>query len=426
MNRWVLLALLSLTPVLAHGENWANWRGPTASGVAEGKIYPTNWSPTENIAWKVKLPGRGASTPIVWGDQIFLTCGIASKNSLICYDRGGKESWRATFGQEKPGKSGKASGSNASAVTDGKSVFVYFKSGEFACTDMAGNILWQSNLQEKYGEDTLWWDQGTSPVLTKNHIIFAVLQSGPSYLAAVEKKTGKIAWKHDRKVDAPSESAQSYATPVVVNEGDKELLIVLGGDYVTAHDTADGTEVWRVGGLNPSRTPYFRSIASPSVIDGMVIAPYARGKTITCIKLGGSGDVTKSHVVWTKENLGPDVPTPAVFEGRVYVCTDKGEVTCLEAKTGKILFTGNTDLRARNPTFTSSPVVAGGLLYVTREDGKVFVLELRYPFRVIATNEIEKQKDPVVATPVFVDGHILIRTFSHLYCIGDKTKLSQR
>lgn len=412
-----LLASLCLIAALASplmGANWPNWRGPNQNGVAPGTGFPTEWSDTKNVAWKVELPGKGSSTPIVWGEQIFLTSGADGQNALLSISRQGKEQWRVLIGKERPGKNKKASGSNPSCVTDGEHVFAYFKSGDLACVDLKGKIVWQTNLQDKYGEDTLWWDLGTSPVLTKAHCVVTVMQTGPSYLVAFEKGTGKVAWKEDRNLGAPEEAAQSYSTPVVLNDKGKETLVVLGADHVTAHDAANGKEVWRVGGLNPTGHKYFRSIASAVVHNGIVVAPYAREATVTAIKLGGRGDVTKSHVVWTKNGKGSDVPTPTAADGRVYILNDKGTISCLNIETGSEIWSGQTE-KHRNG-FSSSPILADGKIYITREDGKTFVLAQGNEFKVLGANELDGTQ--TVASPVLVDGKILIRTDTHLYCIG--------
>lgn len=405
-----LLVALS-APLMAN--NWPNWRGPGHNGVAVDQNIPAEWSTTKNVAWKVDLPGKGSSTPIVWGDQILLTCGIDGKNVLLAYDKSGKERWRTVVGNEKVGKHKKATGSNPSCCTDGRRVFAYFKSGDLACVDMQGKVVWQSNVQAQFGEDTLWWDLGTSPVLTKSHCVIAVMQSGPSYLAAFDKETGKLAWKQDRNLRAPEEAAQSYSTPVVVDDHGLETLVVLGADHVTAHEAATGKELWRVGGLNPTGHKYFRSIASAVVSDGVVVAPYARGDTVTAIKLGGTGDVTKSHIAWTKSGNGTDVPTPAAADGKAYVLSDKGVITCLDIKTGQEIWSGQPE--KNRSAFSSSPILVAGKILLTREDGKTFVLAQGTEFKVLAANELDGF---VVATPVVTDGRILIRTDSHLYCIG--------
>ncbi|TXT21566.1 MAG: hypothetical protein FD138_4038 [Planctomycetota bacterium] len=416
-----LLASLCLIAALASplmGANWPNWRGPDQNGVAPGTGFPTEWSDTKNVAWKLELPGKGSSTPIVWGEQIFVTSGADGQNALLAINRQGKEQWRTLIGKERPGKNKKASGSNPSCVTDGEHVFAYFKSGDLACVDFKGKIVWQTNLQDKYGEDTLWWDLGTSPVLTKAHCVVTVMQTGPSYLVAFEKATGKVAWKEDRNLGAPDEAAQSYSTPVVLNDKGKETLVVLGADHVTAHDAANGKEQWRVGGLNPTGHKYFRSIASAVVHNGIVVAPYAREATVTAIKLGGSGDVTKSHVIWTKNGKGSDVPTPTAADGCVYILNDKGTISCVNIETGSEIWSGQPEKHRSG--FSSSPILADGKIYITREDGKTFVLAQGNEFKVLAANELDGTQTgtQTVASPVFVDGKILIRTDTHLYCIG--------
>jgi outer membrane protein assembly factor BamB len=413
--RFLAAVVLAVSCLGGHllADNWPNWRGPNYNGVAPGKSFPTRWSSTENVLWKVSLPGRGGSTPVVWGEQIFLTYGADGKNIAACLDRAGKQLWQSALGEERAGKHRKGTGSNPSAVTDGKHVFVYFKNGELACLDLAGKIIWETNLQQQFGEDTLWWDLGTSPVLTDQAVVVACIQTGPSYLIAYDKQTGKQLWKRDRMLSAPVESAQAYTTPVPTEENGRQTLIVLGADHVTSHDAATGQEIWRVGGLNPQGERNFRSIASPVVSDGIAVAPYARGGTLTAIRLGGSGDVTSSHVLWTREGVAADVPTPVAIAGRVYLCTDRGDVSCLDIQTGKTIWTGQLE-RSRT-AYSASPILAGGKLYLTREDGKTFVLEQGDEFKVLAANELGEM---TVSTPVCLDGKILIRTFESLYCIG--------
>lgn len=408
----ILLALLAATSN-TQAENWPNWRGPDHNGVAPGQGFATTWNKQDNVQWQVPLEGRGGSTPIVWGDHIYVTTGNEGRNLLLCFDRQGKAQWQVELGSERPGKHKKASGANPSPVTDGQHVYVYFKSGDLACVTPAGKLVWQKNIQDLYGEDTLWWDLGTSPVLTDKYCVVAVMHSGPSFLVALDKQSGEVAWKADRNLNAPEEAAQSYTTPVLIQRDGRELLITLGADHVTAHDAQSGKELWRVGGLNPTGHKYFRSISSPVVWKDYVIAPYARGNTVTCIRLGGQGDVTDTHVVWTKEELGADVPTPVAADGKTYICTDKGKVSCLEIATGKTLWEG--ELEKNRHAFSASPILADEHLYLTREDGATFVLQLGDQFKVVAKNELD---DTVVATPALVDSQILIRSFDFLYCIG--------
>lgn len=400
---------------------WTNWRGPHLNGSADGSGYPVEWSRDQGIRWTADLPGIGASTPIVSGDRIFLTTADNNQNLVLCYSTDGRLLWQSQLGASVAGKPGKdGTGANPSAVTDGNLVFVYFKSGDLGCFDPDGTLRWQTNLQQRFGEDTLWWDLGTSPVLVDDAVVVACMQTGPSYVAAFAKSDGDLLWKQDRDLGAPEEAAQSYATPVVISENGKQTIVVLGADHVTAHDARTGAELWRVGGLNPTQHKYFRSIASATWGEGLIIAPYARGESLTAIRMGGTGDVTGSHIAWFNEATSADVPTPAVADGRVFVCRDTGQnrgvVDCLDLATGNVLWTGQLPKHAL--TYRASPVVADGRLYLTRQDATVFVVDARADeFRLLATNSLGPQLH-MVATPAFSDGMILLRTDNRLYCVG--------
>jgi len=419
MKSLTLLSLLLVTSVVMAGD-WPTWRGPHGNGTADGVGYPTEWSAEKNIVWKFELHGRGASTPAVAGEHIFVTTTVDGQNTVVCIGMDGKQRWLKTLGKSVDGKPGKdGTGANPSIATDGKLVFAYFKSGDLGCFSVDGDLKWHKNLQKEYGEDTLWWDLGTSPVLTKNAVVIACVQTGPSYVAAFSKTDGSVFWKHDRNLDAPEEAAQSYATPIVVEETGREIIVVLGADHVTAHNADDGSEIWRVGGLNPTSDHYFRSIASAAVSDGMVIAPYARGKSLTAIKMDGKGDVTKSHIAWFNEATSADVPTPAIAYGRVYICRDggdaRGTIDCLDLLTGKSIWSGQ--LPKNRHTYRSSPIVADGKLYIARQDGTVFVLDaMGAEFKLLAENSIAEEH--TVATPVCVDGRIILRTDGHVYLIA--------
>ena len=392
-------------------ENWPQWRGPSLNGVAAGSGYALKWDTKKNVRFKIDLTDQGSSTPVVWGDNIFLTTPEKATNLLYCFNFKGEEKWRVELGGERKGKHRKASGSNPSPATDGKYVYVYFKSGQLACVDFRGKEVWSHNLQDKYGKDTLWWDLGTSPVLTKNHVVVACMHSGPSYVAAFDKKTGKVVWRVDRNLKAPVEAAQSYTTPTVGTINGKEVIYIVGADHVTAHKASDGKEIWRVGGLNPKQNGYFRSISSPVLAKNLLIAPYARGRSLTAVRLGGKGDVTKSHVVWTKR-LGADVPTPSFYKGSIYVCSDRGVLTQLSTKGDTVQRIALP--RARN-AYSASPMIADGHLFATREDGTTFVVKLGKKMEIVAKNELEEF---TVSTPIFVRKTMLLRTSRHLYAIG--------
>ncbi len=394
-------------------ENWPQWRGPNQNGVATGTGYPTRWDEAENIEWKASLPGWGTSTPAIWEDRIFVTGDAEQKNVLVCLNRQGEQQWQTALGTSAGGKNQKASGSNPSPVTDGSHVYAYFRSGDVACVDLNGNIVWHENLQQKYGEDKLWWDLGTSPVLSRDFVVVAVMHQGPSYLVALDKATGQQQWKHSRDVPAPAESRDSYTTPLLLNDNGEETIVVLGADHVTSHRAQDGSEIWRFGGLNPEQRGNFRSIASPVLAGDLIVAPYSRGGSLTAIRRGGEGDVSESHRAWIASDVAADVPSPVVYGDRVYLCRDRGEVFCLELETGDELWSHR--LPRNRYAYSSSPAIADERLYVTREDGTTFVLKLDKP-ELIATNIL---RENTYATPVFVDGKVFMRTSDYLFCIAE-------
>lgn len=417
MNKPILVLAMSVigfSAVAIGADNWPVWRGPAFNGVSDATNVPTTWSASENIVWKLPLPSGSGSTPIVWDDRIFVTTAGNGKNLVLCVDRSGKILWQRDSGDERKGKHNqKGASAHPSPTTDGTHVFVYYRSGDLACLDFDGTILWHNNLQKLYGPDTLWWDLGTSPVLTKDHVIVAVIHDKPSFLVAFDKKTGSEAWKRDRWLNAPREANQSYTTPIVYTEGDRQTLFVLGADHITAHDATDGKEIWRVGGLNPGGQEFFRCIASPVVSDGILVAPYARGKTLTAVRLGGSGDVTQSHLAWFRDDLSADIPSPAAHNSRFYLLSDRGQFACMDIQTGKTLWSG--ELANRRATFSASPVLVDGKIYLTSDSGTTFVLQQGDEFKLLATNELGEF---TLATPVFSRNRILIKTFKTLFCIG--------
>jgi len=410
----VLISVSISTQALDAG-NWPEWRGPDRNSVVTGGGYPQSWSEDKNVVWKISLPGWGTSSPAIWDDQIYVTYEDGGTNGVVCLGRDGKQRWKLVVGKSVAGRNRKASGANPSPTTDGRHVYVYFKSGDLACVDTAGKLLWKTNIQDAHGDDRLNWDLGTSPVLTRDKVIVAVMHAGPSYVVALDKRTGKEAWKQARDLGAPAESRDSYSTPCVIKSGEQEALVVLGADHVTAHRADSGQELWRVGGLNPEGRRNYRSIASPVVVGQQVIAPYARGRSLTAIRLGGQGDVSGSHVAWTLAGSSADVPTPVAFEGRVYVCGDRGDVACVNLESGKALWTERLP-RNRYP-YSSSPLIVGGKLYTTREDGTTFVLAIGDKPQLLATNVL---RENTYATPAFVDGRVYMRTSDFLFCIGDK------
>ena len=404
--------------------SWPQWRGAQQNGVATGKTYPIGWSEDSGVAWKLDLPGLGGSTPVVHRSTAYLTSGIDGVNTLLAVDiDSGRIQWQTGLGNDRGAKHKKGSGSNPSPVVDGDSVYAYFRSGDLACVDATGEKQWSVNLQEKYGQDSLWWDLGSSPLLTDNAIVVAVMQTGPSYLVALDKQTGEEIWKQDRMLDAPEEAAQSYTTPLAVQIGGIDAIAVMGADHLTLHHSQNGTELGRLGGFNPNAEKYFRSIASPVAVGDIIVCPYARGATLTAVRMSelvdGKGTAA---IAWFRDDLGSDVPTPAAEDGKVYVVGDgsqsKGMIQCLNAESGDTIW--SVQLEKSRLGYSSSPLVAGDHLYVTREDGATFVigpLSSGEP-KIVSKNEIADTEAYTVASPVAVNGDLLLRSRNRLYRIA--------
>jgi outer membrane protein assembly factor BamB len=412
-----LVALGFLTGI-AVAENWPTWRGPGANGVVSGKQPPLDLSSSQ--LWKVKLPGRGCSTPIVWEKRLYVTAPVGEEDGLLVFDLDGKELWRRTFGALKPGRGQRVgSSANSSPVTDGEVVVVYFKSGTVACLDLEGKPLWQINLQEKYGEDKLWWDQGTSPVFADGNVVIAVMQTdGESYLVSLDRKTGKEVWRTPRKYQNGKESGDAYTTPHVVNVNGEDQIICWGADHLTGHDAKTGKLIWECGGFNPKREGFQRVIASAVVADGIAVVPFNRGDGLAGIRLDGRGDVSESHWVWRDDARGADAVTPVLKDGKVYVLKDggpqRGRLTCIDASTGKHLW--ESTLPKGPQVYYSSPIVAGDRFFAAREDG--MMMSGRITDGGLVDVKSHALEEGVIASPVVVDGRLIVRSDSHLFCFG--------
>lgn len=407
-----------LATLTVQAQNWPQWRGPDANGIAEQGTYPTAFSLSDDLLWKAKLPGAGGSTPIVWNNRIILTSGIGEgeegEDGVLCYDWDGKLLWEVKLGKQIPGKHPRGSGSSPSAITDGERIFVLFKSKTLAALDFDGNLLWKTNLQDRYGEITHWWDFGTSPVLAEGNVIVAVLHEGQSYLLALEQSTGKEAWKVDRTYECSPETAQSYTTPVVITEGDKTTIVVWGANHLTGHDAKTGELTWSYSGFNPDQKQYWRTIASPAISNGVAVVPYGRGRHMAGMKINIEGEMTGNDWLWEKSGMGTDVATPVTKDGKVYVVSFNGKLWCLDILTGEELW--EAELPDVRGMFYSSPTMADNMLYLCNEEGSFYVCEVSSNgINVINQTQFE---DNFVATPVLVQDKLLIRGTKYLYCIG--------
>src|SRR5687767_11410794 len=341
MRRLLLSSCLAalLLPVCASA-NWPQWRGPALNGVSAERNLPLKWTAAENVAWKLAMPDRSGSTPIVWGDRLFLNVAEGDDLSLWCVDRAkGAAVWKRPLGAGNK-RMRKHNMSSPSPVTDGKSVWVMTGTGVLKSFDFEGRELWTRDIQKDYGQFGLNWGYASSPLLHEDSLYVQVLHGmntdDPSYVMKIDKKAGKTLWKVDRPTDAVRESPDSYTTPALVRRGKDAEIVVSGGDCVTGHDPATGKELWRANGLNPEKNPFYRVVASPVVLGELVVVP-TRVKPLLALKAGGRGDVTQSHKVYSYDN-GPDVPTPVSDGTHLYIVNDKGIVYCLEARTGKEVY----------------------------------------------------------------------------------------
>ncbi len=409
-----------MATALVAAENWPAWRGAGGNGASTGKPPPLDLE--GKLLWKAELPGRGCSTPIIWDDRVYVTCPIGEKDGLLAFDAAGKELWRRDFGALTPGRGQRVgSSANSSPITDGKVVIAYFKSGTVACLSLDGSPRWQINLHERYGKDTLWWDQGTSPVFAAGRVVIAVMQTGgESYLVSLDLETGKEVWKTPRKYETAKESGDAYTTPHVVTVNGRELIVSWGADHLTGHDAATGKLVWECGGFNPKREGMQRVIASAVVENDIAVVPFNRGNALAAIRLDGRGDVSESHWLWRDDKIGTDAATPVMHGGKVYVLKDggpqRGRLTCLEAKSGKHLWEAN--LPKAPQVYYSSPLIAGDRFFCVREDGTLISGR-------IGENDLLDVKtyplgEGVISSPISANGRLIVRGDKQLFSFGDK------
>ena len=417
----------------AIAENWPNWRGPQFNGSTTEKNLPSTWSKTENVIWIAALPGYGGATPAVWGNNVFVTSPDQEKNlNLLCIDRkDGKVRWQkqVAVGDKVIGRNNMAS---PSPVTDGKTVFVMFGTGDLAAFDFEGKELWHRNIGKDYGKFSIMWLYGSSPLLYKDKIYVQVLQREPipgdyshaiddkphreSYLLCIDPKTGKDIWKHVRPSNAKMESNESYATPIPSEGKGGPEIIVVGGNCVTAHNPKTGEEMWRCNGLNAKDGPWMRIVPSAVMGAGFVFASAPKKEPVFAIRDGGKGDVTESNIAWKFDEYPTDCVTPLFYKDRLFVLDgDRQMMTCLEPKTGKKLWQGNMGTRE---IFRASPTAADGKIYCLSEEGTAVVIDAGDEFKILSTIKMGEQ--PCRSSIAISQGQLFLRTGKNLYCIGNK------
>lgn len=382
---------------------WPRWRGPSGQGLAEGAGYPDKWSDTENVLWKVPVPGRGNSSPIVWKDRIFLTTAHGgTRRTILCFNRAdGKLLWETAAPQPATVERHYPKNSHASAtpVTDGERVYALFGNAGLLAVDFNGKQVWHYS----FGSTSNYHGPGGSPLLYKNLVIFYQDQRSDSFLAAIDARTGKEVWKTARQ------EGVGWGTPVAIHTGSRDEIVVNGQYAVRAYDPANGKELWSAQG------PTMEVIPTPAVGHGLVFCPSGRAGPTLAIRPGGSGDVTSSHVSWQTPRGSPFIPSPVLVGEYLYLLNDMTSIaTCLEARTGKTVWQGRLG-EARREGFSSSPLAADGKVFFTNDDGETFVVAAGPEFKLLHVNRISEN---ILATPALVDGKWYIRTTASLMAVG--------
>jgi outer membrane protein assembly factor BamB len=418
MRSLVAIAALTVANLAAapwgSGGDWPTWRGPEHRGSSPERGLPLKWSAQENVAFRLPLPSAGAATPIVSGDRVFVTAVESDSVWLWSVDRRkGAVSWKQPLGPATGHAHRKHNMGSPSPVTDGKNVFTMTGSGVLKGFTVDGRELWQRDLQKEYGAFGLNWGYASSPLLEGGTLYVPVMHGmntdAPSYLLGVDAADGRTRFRVERPTEARAESPDAYSTPAVARRGKEAEIVLTGGDVVTGHDPRTGAELWRANGLNPGREGNYRIVASPIVVGDLVVAP-TRVRPMLALRAFGRGDVS-GKVLWSFEQ-GPDVPTPATDGTLLYVVSDRGVLTCLDLASGHTVYGPQ---RLAVGTYSASPLLADGRLYVTNEDGLTSVVKAGRAFELLAENALE---DFTVASPAAAGGQLFLRTRSALYAIG--------
>ena len=418
-----VLTLLASPLVFA---NWPHWRGPTMDGVSRETGLPVKWSATENVDWKLQLPAYSGSTPIIWGDLVFLNVATAETTGdleLWAVDRTKQGvRWKAPIAGGN-NRQRKQNMSSPSPVTNGKLVWVMTGVGVLKAFDFAGKELWSRDIQTDYGRFGLNWGYASSPLLHENALYVQVLHGmktdDPSYVLKIDAMSGKTLWRVERPTIARNESPDSYTTPALLQYDGKTEIVITGGDAVTGHDPSTGGELWRADILNPQNNGAYRIVASPTIVSGLIIAP-SRVNPLVALRPGGKGNIASSHVAWTFDR-GPDVPTPVSDGKLLYIVTDNGVVYCLDVKTGAVVYGPE---RLPPGTYSASPVLADGKIYVTTEaEGVTSVFSAGPKFELLSSNTFGEFCTPYCLSTVAIsEGQLFIRSSSALWVIGKRQK----
>lgn len=398
--------------------HWPRWRGPDATGVARDANPPVEWSESKNVRWKVPIPGRGASSPVVWGESIFVLTavsasgqtrpGVPHKYVVMAIDRRtGRTRWERVAREEPPHEATHPENgtyASSSAVTDGEIVLANFESRGLYAYDMQGTLLWQVDLGDKGMRNT--FGEGTTPALHANTIIHVWdQQGGQSFVVALDKRTGKELWRRTR------DEIDTWATPLVVEVNGRAQAIVPAMNRVKSYDLATGDVVWETTGLTMNAIP------SPVYADGIAILMSGfRGNSLKAIRLGDAkGDITgSSAVVWTMDRDTPYVPSPVLYDGVLYMLKgNTGILSVFDANTGKPHY--QLQRLDAVPNVFASPVGAAGRIYVPGREGATVVIKHGPAFELLAVNHLDDGFD---ASPAVVGNEMFMRGTRFLYCLA--------
>jgi outer membrane protein assembly factor BamB len=407
----VLAALaFTLTPFASAGD-WPRFRGPNGTGIAFDKDVPLKWDDKHNLLWKVPLPGLGHSSPIVWGDRLFVQSASedGKERLLLCVNvKDGETLWKKSVNGVKAPKHVKNTLASATPTTDGKRVYAAFWNGGeilLAAFDFAGNPQWTRNL----GTWTSEHGPGASPVVYEDKIFFANDQDGVSHVVALDAATGEVRWKTERKA-----YRASYSAPFLLHRFNRKSELVVGSTAgLTGYDPDSGREIWKWTWPWPNPKKALRTTGSPVFGQGMVFHYGGEGKATSfavAIPYGDKGDLPDKSVAWQDRNTFPYVPSAVFYGGHLYFVNDRGFAGCYEARTGKRVW-----LERLQGSFASSPVIIDGKLYACNEDGDVYVLAAEPVFRELARNTVGER---VIASPAVSNNRLFIRGEHHLFCVG--------
>jgi outer membrane protein assembly factor BamB len=404
----VLCGVLCLATAALAG-NWPRFRGPNGTGTAEDKDIPVTFSDTQGVLWKTALPGHGNSSPIIWGDRLFVQSATedAKERMLLCLDvKDGKVLWSKSMPGSRAALHKKSSYASSTPATDGERVYALFWDGKglaLHAFDFQGNALWKCDL----GAFSSQHGAGASPMICQDKVILNNDQDGSAALVAVDAKTGKIAWEAKRPA-----FRTCYSTPFLLEKTDAgPQLIVSSTAGITSYNPQTGAEnwnwVWTFNGMA------LRTVGSPITAEGLIIATSGDGsglRHMVAVKAGGKGDVTHENLAWENKRDFPYVPTMLTSGENLYFVTDAGLAGCCTAKSGIRIWSERL-----SSGFSASPVLIDGKVYACAEDGDVFVFPATPSFALLAKNSLG---EPIAATPAVANHRLYIRGKDHLFCIG--------